>query len=195
MTIQEIRQQKKELRTIYKAKRHTLTSECKAELDAVICTQILESISYKYADVVLMFYPTEYEINILPIFEKAKADGKKVAFPKCVSKGIMKFYLAETEADFEKSRYGINEPREGCKEYTDGSAMHPLCIVPSLCAFTDGRRLGYGGGYYDRFLAHFEGISMCVQYEQNLHEDIPFEKRYDKKTDVVVTEKAVYVVG
>lgn len=195
MTVQEIRQQKKELRTTFKAKRRTLNPKHKAELDKAVCNGILESVSYKHADVVLMFYPTEYEIDVLEVFEKAKQDGKRVAFPRCVSKSVMKFYFAESLEDFEKSKYGINEPRLSCEEYEQGTYSHPLCIVPCLCAFTDGKRLGYGGGYYDRFLSHFDGISMCVQYEQNLYEQIPFEKRYDKKTDAVVTERAVYVVG
>ena len=98
MTIQEIRQQKKELRTTFKAKRRTLTSEYKAELDKALCTRILESVSYKYADVVLMFFSTEYEIDILPVFEKAVKDGKRVAFPRCMEKGIMKFYYLSYSA-------------------------------------------------------------------------------------------------
>ena len=195
MTTEKIRQLKRELRAEYKAKRKAVACEEKQLLDENIRHNILNSVSYKYADVVLMFYPTQYEIDILEVFERAKKDGKRVAFPRCVSKGIMKFYFANGIEDFEKNSYGINEPETCCEEYKTGSAKHPLCLVPCLCAFTDGTRLGYGGGYYDRFLSHFEGISMCVQYERHLFEGIPFEKRYDKKTDILVTEKAVYVVG
>lgn len=195
MTTEKIRLLKKELRVQFKEKRKKLDKQEKKMLDEKISTNILDSVSYEYADVVLMFYPTLYEIDLLNVFEKARMDGKKVAFPRCVSKGIMRFYFAENENDFEKSSYGISEPKTHCEEYVPGCAKHPLCIVPCLCAFTDGARLGYGGGYYDRFLSHFDGISMCVQYEQNLFDSIPFDKRYDKKTDIVVTEKAVYVVG
>lgn len=195
MTTEKIRQLKRELRAEYKAKRKNVSCDEKSLLDGNICRNILNSVSYKYADVVLMFYPTQYEIDILEVFDKAKKDKKRVAFPRCVSKGIMKFYFAESEDDFEKNSYGINEPKLSCEEYENVCAKHPLCLVPCLCAFTDGKRLGYGGGYYDRFLSHFDGISMCVQYERHLFGEIPFEKRYDKTTDILVTEKAVYVVG
>ena len=195
MATEKIRLLKKELRLQFKEKRKNLDKQKKTELDGKISANIMKSVSYEYADVVLMFYPTLYEIDLLDVYEKAKADGKRVAFPRCVSRGIMKFYFAEKENDFEKSSCGISEPKTHCEEYVPGCAKHPLCIVPCLCAFTDGARLGYGGGYYDRFLSHFDGISMCVQYEQNLFDGIPFDKRYDKKTDIVVTEKAVYVVG
>ena len=195
MATEKIRLLKKELRLQFKEKRKNLDKQKKTELDGKISANIMKSVSYEYADVVLMFYPTLYEIDLLDVYEKAKADGKRVAFPRCVSRGIMNFYFAEKENDFEKSSYGILELKTHCQEYVPGCAKHPLCIVPCLCAFTDGARLGYGGGYYDRFLSHFDGISMCVQYEQNLFDSIPFDKRYDKKTDIVVTEKAVYVVG
>ena len=195
MTTEKIRQLKRELRKEYKAKRKLVEENRKRDLDKSICDNILDSVSYRYADVVLMFYPTQYEINLLTVFEKALQDGKKVAFPRCVAKGIMKFYYAQSKEDFEVSSYGIYEPKTSCEEYVENSARHPLCLVPCLCAYTDGTRLGYGGGYYDRFLSRFEGISMSVQYEENLYEQIPFEKRYDKKTDMVVTERAVYIVG
>ncbi len=195
MLSEKIRQQKKELRVALKAKRKQIAADIKKQLDEDICNNILNSVSYKYADVVLMFYPAEYEIDVLRVFEKALQDGKRVAFPKCVSKGVMKFYFVSTKKDLIKGSYGILEPKDTREQYSPDVAVHPLCIVPCLCAFIDGKRLGYGGGYYDRFLSCFEGISMCVQYEDFLFEQIPFDKRYDKKADIIVTEKAVYVVG
>lgn len=195
MTTEEIRALKRKLRKQLKDKRQELDKEEKKLLDGKITQNILNSVSYKYADAVLMFYPTENEIDIKEVFSRAKADGKRVAFPRCVSKGIMKFYFAQSEQDFERSSYGILEPKEGCEEYNGEAYLHPLCVVPCLCACHDGKRLGYGGGFYDRFLASFGGISMSVQYEDFIVDDLPFEKRYDKKTDIIVTEKAVYVVG
>ena len=195
MSTEITRQQKKELRAMLKAKRKQIAADIKKQLDKNICNNILNSVSYRYADVVLMFYSAEYEIDVLGVFEKALQDGKRVAFPKCVSKGVMKFYFVSTKQDFITGSYGILEPKDTCEQYNPAAAVHPLCIVPCLCAYTDGKRLGYGGGYYDRFLSSFDGISMCVQYEDFLFEQIPFDKRYDKKTDIIVTEKAVYVVG
>lgn len=195
MTTQETRQAKKALRSDYKKRRNEIQPSQRKILDEKICKNITDSVSFEYADVVLVFYPTAYEIDIKRIFDYAKEKGKRLAFPRCISRGVMKFYFPADEQSFERSAYGILEPKEDCEEFFCKDFKHPLCIVPSLAACLDGSRLGYGGGFYDRFLSDFNGISMCVQYEEFICDSLPFEKRYDKKVDAVVTEKAVYVVG
>ena len=164
----------------------------KAELDANICDFLINSVSFKYADAVLMFHPTENEINILPVFEAAKRNGKRVAFPKCFGNGIMKFFYVDDLSLLKEGKYGIKAPDEG--EAFEGS-VHPICIVPCLAATKDGTRIGYGGGFYDKFLHKFDGISMCVQYDEFVADGLPQEKRYDKKFDVLVTESGVCVIG
>ncbi len=195
MTTQEIRQAKRDLRAEYKKKRGEIQPCQRKILDGKICKNITNSVSFEYADVVLVFYPTGQEIDIKAVFDVAKEKGKRLAFPRCVSKGIMKFFFPVDEQSFERSAYGILEPKEDCELCLCESFKHPLCIVPCLSACADGSRLGYGGGFYDRFLSSFDGISMCVQYEELISDKLPFDKRYDKKVDAVVTEKGVYVVG
>lgn len=192
MSTEEIRNQKREIRKINKQKRAEIQKDIKAEHDARICDYIINSMSFKYADVLLMFCPTNEEINILPLFEAAKNAGKRVAFPKCFAKGIMKFFYVDDISLLVEGKYGIKAPEEG-EEFV--SSIHPLCIVPSLAATKKGTRLGYGGGFYDRFLHKFEGISMCTQYDEFVTDQLPQEKRYDKKIDVLVTESGVFVVG
>ena len=192
MSTLETRELKRVIRKENKQKRAEMPKDIKAEKDAVICDYIISSMSFKYADVILMFCPTNEEINILPVFEAAKKEGKRVAFPKCFAGGVMKFYYVDDLSLLVEGKYGIKAPEEG-EEFT--SSLHPLCIVPSLAATKKGTRLGYGGGFYDRFLHKFEGISMCVQYDEFLAEDLPQEKRYDKKFDVLVTENGVCVIG
>ncbi len=192
MSTEQIRNEKKEIRKINKQKRADMDKTIKAELDAKICDFIKNSVSFKYADTVLMFHPTEEEINILPVFEAARKNGKRVAFPKCFGKGIMKFFYVDDLSLLKQGKYGIKAPNED--EELEASA-HPLCIVPSLSATKKGTRLGYGGGFYDRFLHKFDGISMCVQYDGFVTDELPQEKRYDKKFDILVTESGVCVIG
>ena len=192
MSTEQIRNDKREIRKVNKQRRVEMDKAAKAELDRRICDYIIDSVSFKYADVLLMFCPTEEEIDILPLFEEAVRLGKKVAFPKCYGKGIMKFYFVNDLSQLKEGKYGIKAPDEG-KEFE--ASLHPLCIVPSLAATKNGTRLGYGGGFYDRFLHKFDGISMCVQYDEFVTDELPQEKRYDKKFDVLVTESGVRVIG
>ena len=192
MSTEQIRNDKKEIRKINKQKRAEMDKGIKMERDGKICDYIINSMSFKYADVLLMFCPTDEEIDIMPLFDAAKRNGKRVAFPNCFGKGIMKFYYVDDLTMLKEGKYGIKAPDEG--EEFDTSA-HPLCIVPCLAATKKGTRLGYGGGFYDRFLHKFEGISMCVQYDEFVTDDLPQEKRYDKKFDVLVTESGVCVIG
>ena len=192
MSTEQIRNDKREIRKVNKQRRVEMDKAAKAELDRRICDYIIDSVSFKYADTLLMFCPTGEEIDILPLFEAAKRNGKRVAFPKCCGKGIMKFYYVSDLSQLKAGKYGIKAPDEG--EEFDNS-LHPLCIVPSLAATKNGTRLGYGGGFYDRFLHKFDGISMCVQYDEFVTDELPQEKRYDKKFDVLVTESGVRVIG
>ena len=192
MSTLETRELKREIRKVNKQKRAEMPKDIKAEKDSKICDNIINSMSFKYADVLLMFCPTDEEIDILPLFEAAKKEGKRVAFPKCYAKGIMKFFFVEDLSLLKEGKYGIKAPEEG-EEFA--GSKHPLCIVPSLAATKKGTRLGYGGGFYDRFLHKFDGISMCTQYDAFVEDDLPQEKRCDKKFDVLVTESGVYVIG
>ena len=192
MSTLETRELKKEIRKVNKQKRAEMPKDIKAEKDGRICDYIINSVSFKYADVLLMFCPANDEIDILPLFEAARKCGKRVAFPRCYAKGIMKFFFVDDLSLLKEGKYGIKAPEEG-EEFV--SSEHPLCIVPSLAATKKGTRLGYGGGFYDRFLHKFEGISACVQYDELLQEDLPQEKRYDKKFDILVTESGVCVIG
>ena len=192
MSTQEIREQKKEIRKINKQKRAEIPKDVKAKSDAAVCDYIINSMSFKYADTILMFCPTNDEIDIFPLFDAAKKEGKRVAFPKCFAGGIMKFYYVDAPEQLKEGKYGIKAPDEG-EEFV--ASLHPLCIVPSLAATKAGTRLGYGGGFYDRFLHKFDGISMCVQYDEFVTDVLPQEKRYDKKFDVLVTESGVCVIG
>ena len=192
MSTEEIRNLKREIRKVNKQKRADMDKAIKAQLDQKICDYIVNSMSFKYADVLLMFCPTQEEINILPLFEAAKKEGKRVAFPRCYAKGIMKFFYVDDLTLLKEGKYGIKAPDEG-EEFT--SSLHPLCLVPCLSATKSGTRLGYGGGFYDRFLHKFDGISMCVQYDEFVTDELPQERRYDKKFDVLVTESGVFAVG
>lgn len=193
MTVQEIRAKKHTLRKKYKTLRAEI--EKKSEKSEEICSNILSSMSYKYCRSVLLFYPTNDEPDILAIAKACLKDGRKVFFPKCYDGGIIRFFRIYDLYELVDGRYGIPEPMDDAEEYTPESSAE-LCLVPGLCFDKRGSRLGYGKGYYDRFLTKFKGISMGIVYSECVEsENLPSEKRYDKTVDLIVTEKEVMCIG
>ena len=98
----------------------------------------------------------------------------------------MDFYIIEGLDDLEKRTFGVLEPKvPGCKLLTDFSRS--LCIVPALMYDLKGYRLGYGGGYYDRFLSRYDGYKVGVTYRRNILRFLHYG-RFDIPVDMVVTE-------
>lgn len=193
MTTLELKQKKTELRKEFRQKRNAIPDEVKAELSARIAQNVINSVSFRFADAVLLYNPCRGEVDTQEIFLEAKRRGKVCAYPRTYDGGRMKFFVVSEETDFEKGRFGLYEPKETLPELE--VTLHPLCIVPALSFDGNGFRLGYGGGYYDRFLPKFCGISVGVQYDALISEELPRDKRHDKRVDIVATEKGLVVIG
>ena len=157
---------------------------------------MLSSVSYKFCKTIILFNSIGDEPYTLDIAQKALDDGKRVFFPKTYNGGIMKFFRVNSLDELcDNGKFGIREPKEDAEEYTaEGTAE--LCLVPGLCFDKNGYRIGYGKGYYDRFLSSFKGISAGVTYTGCRSEEaIPYEKRYDKCVDIIFTEKGVEIIA
>ena len=196
MTIGEIRAKKNALRKKYKKIRAEIVSENKNELDSAMTQAVLSSMSYKFCKTVLLFCSFGDEPDTSEIAKKALDDGKRVFYPKSYEGGIIKFFRVNSMEDLsEKGMFGIKEPSEEAEEY-EAQGTAELCLVPGLCFDKNGYRIGYGKGYYDRFLAKFKGIAAGFVYSGCISEEsIVFEKRYDKQVDMIFTEKGVDIVG
>lgn len=183
-----INQEKKTLRAEYSALRNSLTDiEAKS---ASICDLLINSDLFKNADTVLLYWSVGSEVVTHKMIDKALSDSKKVALPKCIDKdGNMLFYYVVSLSDLSNGMYGIKEPVTD-KLY-DISDSCSICLVPGLCFTKDGYRLGYGKGYYDRFLSDFQGVSVGLCFEDCLAEYLPVDM-YDKKVDYVITDKRIY---
>ena len=98
----------------------------------------------------------------------------------------MKFIKINSLSDLQPGAYGILEPKDG-EEITDFTDS--VCITPALSFDEKGYRLGYGGGYYDRFLADYTGVSVGICYEEFIGGIVTEE--YDLPVDIVVTEEDI----
>ena len=183
-----INQDKKSLRSEYRKIRTSVYG--RGTKNKAITESVLNSQQYKKADKIFAYWSVDSEVDTHEIIVKALSDGKEVALPKCTDKnGNMKFYYIASLSDLVDGMYGIKEPPEDfiAEDYTKNS----LCIVPALAFDNYGYRLGYGKGYYDRFLERFKGISIGLCFSDCLCEKLPRDS-YDKKADYIVTNEKIY---
>ena len=114
--------------------------------------------AWREAPVICGYVSVRGELNTDPILQRAAAEGKTVALPVTVTgaaEGRMVF-RALPNGDFDRltpARFGIPEPDESCPSLTGKDLTHALILIPALAFDENGYRLGYGGGYYDRFLS------------------------------------------
>ena len=147
-------------------------------------------LEYQQAELVLTYVSTAIEVDTRALIERALADGKRVAVPRCTPGKIdMKFYLIGSLSELEPGAFGVLEPNpEKSRELRRYDRS--VCILPGLGFDLQGYRLGYGKGYYDRFLARYPGKNVGVCYNICMKTLLP-HGRYDKMVDVLVTEKFV----
>lgn len=190
MRINDIRPLKNELRAKSRADRAALQPAERARLCAMISENLFALAQYKTAKRLLCYVSTDIEVDTSFIIERAWRDGKAVAVPKCIAgTRNMDFYLIHSRLDLERGAFGVWEPVAArCEKLTDFNTG--LCLVPALMYDAQGYRLGYGKGYYDRFLSGFSGITAGIAYEFALTELLPHGK-YDKSTELIITEKRV----
>ena len=188
-----LREQKNNLREIYYAKREAQSPDEKALHDQRICNTFVNLVSYRYAKIVLLYHPLFGEVDTRPIILRALADKKIVALPRCNpdKRGHMDFYYIQSLDDLELGLHGIMEPRTDLPKF-DPDAVHSgvLMAVPALAYDKKGYRLGYGRGYYDRYLEHREFTTAGLIYTDFMEPSLPRSK-YDLPVHFIVHEKGV----
>ena len=183
----DIRAYKNSLRDKAKAMRRSMDPEEKAQIDRQITDRICSLYQYREARTLLCYVSKPIEVDTIPLIRRALEDGKQVACPRCVEgTRQMEFYLIRGLDDLEKRTFGVLEPKvPGCELLTDFTGS--LCIVPALMYDLKGYRLGYGGGYYDRFLSGYDGYKIGITYRRNILRFLHYG-RYDIPVDMIVTE-------
>jgi len=156
----------------------------KAILSGKICQNIKNSYEYLKARTILGFYPFGDEPDIIELLDDT---GKKWFLPR-VEGDVIFFYEYNKLTWLHPNKWGILEPAGGNK-LTDFSAVD-LAIVPALAVGKNGYRLGYGGGYYDKFLPSLPKncLKICPLYSELLLDDI-FHEDFDVRIDKVFTEE------
>lgn len=190
MPIRDIRLLKTELRQKYKRIRKNLDPEKQRAMDAEIQTRLLALRQYGESDVIFTYLSKPIEVDTFGLVRAAWANRKRVAVPKCIPETTqMEFYYITSMDDLTPGAFGVLEPvPERCRLVTDYS--RGLCVVPGLCFDAEGYRLGYGKGYYDRFLSAFRGVTVGICYTACTQWRLP-HGRYDRQIQLLITEKYI----
>ena len=187
----DIRTYKNELRAMYSEKRNSLPTDEKTKLDDKIANRFLNMLSYRYANQILFYASTDAEISTVSIFEQALKAGKACYFPKCYENSQMSFYRVNSPDELVTDAFNIKAPVNESDIYTPQPS--DIIIVPAMAYDVKGFRLGYGKGYYDRYLSRYEGSTVGICYEENITEEL-FHGKYDRAVDLVLTEKHITVI-
>lgn len=183
--MEDRKEQKKQLRKKIKEKIKSLPLEYCRLADETIARKTMELEEYQKAQVIFCYVGTDREINTFPILEDILKSGKRLGVPRCISYGEMEVYEIESLRDLETGAYGIMEPKEHCRRIAPEEI--DFAILPCLTCTMDGRRLGYGGGFYDRYLPKMSCQKAVLCRSALMEEEIPMDE-YDVKIDVVITE-------
>lgn len=125
---------------------------------------------WKEAGVVGLTISMPFEINTGPILERAFLEGKEVAVARVESKTEMAFYRYQKGERLVKSSYGILEPDSQTSKRLVPSEID-LLIVPGLAFNEKNQRVGFGGGYFDRYLTDFKQVSVSLAFSFQLRSD------------------------
>ena len=179
MTEEEL---KKRLRQDMKARRKALTEEEKCRAAAGCLSKLKELREFMNADWIYAYIACRNELETADIIIWCLSHGKHVAVPK-VNGEIMHFYEITSLSDCVPGAFGILEPLGETKDRVTTSGF---MLVPGLAFDKSGNRLGYGGGFYDKYLASHNGITTAaLGYDFQIVEKVPAEQ-HDKKMDYCI---------
>lgn len=176
--------------------RDALPADFRAEASEAICNRVISMASFGLCDVLLCYYPVRSEVDVLNIARAALSRGKTVGFPVCRD-GELEFYSVKSLDELtEKNSFGIPEPKE-----SDETRIVPgkdtMILMPGLLFDKNGKRIGYGGGYYDKYIHRYPALlrsSMTIGITYSLFlsdTPIPYTD-FDISAALVVTEKKLH---
>ena len=170
---------KAELRKKILQEMKALSQEQKQAVDRALTDRLLQHPFYQEAKTIATYLSFPHEFQTQELIKQALKEGKKVLIPKTYPKGRMEFVVYNPQ-QLAKTSFGLLEP-QGDLEVVEPSQID-LIHVPGLAFTTEGYRIGYGGGYYDRYLEHFAGHTMSTIYPCQVQEfnsenhDIPVQE-------------------
>lgn len=168
--------------------------ENKEEISKEVFKTLTSLKLYSACDTILCYASLEDEISTDEIIINALKDGKNVALPYCIdNNGNMEFYQINSIDDLKIGLFGVREPDVSkCEKLL--SHENALIIVPALCFDKKGYRIGYGKGYYDKYLQNHPLISVGLCYNSLVFDEIP-SSEHDAPVNYIITESQIIDCG
>ena len=183
--------EKQRLREEHLAAREALSEQERSVLDDRITQKLLATSEYAEATTVLTYVSVSSEVSTRMFIECALRDGKTVAVPRCLPGHCLEFVAITSLDQLIAAPFGLLEPPKELPALTEEQMNASICIVPALLVDIKGYRLGYGAGFYDRFLSTYPGKKICLAYQQNLSRTMLPHTTFDVAVDEVITESDV----
>ena len=173
---------KQELRRAIRERKRAMTEEEIVERSNALAEKFYNSPAYQAASTIYGYLPYNQEVRTVPMLQRALDEGKRVAVPKVYGEE-MRFIYLEDLTQVSKGYAGIPEPIADAPVAEDQQA---LVLMPGLAFDPQGHRIGYGGGFYDRFLAqepNHPTLALCYEFQMQAHLDT---EEFDIPVDTVL---------
>ncbi|QXE17510.1 5-formyltetrahydrofolate cyclo-ligase [Clostridium sp. 001] len=176
------------IRKKMKEERNKLSNLQKEKLDNSVLQKVIESEEYNKANIIFIFVSYGSEVDTHRIIKKALEQGKNICVPKVISKedGMVAVRIHDFN-ELKSGAYGILEPED--TKFKVEEASIDLCYIPGVAFDKRGGRVGYGGGYYDRFFKKLRENSkkIALAYRFQVLDEVPMEK-HDMFIDGIISD-------
>jgi 5-formyltetrahydrofolate cyclo-ligase len=188
-----VQQRKREIRKKVQEERDRLSHQERTGHSEVVLDRLFSLEEFRTADTIFFFISFRSEVDTVPMIKQALDAGKRVCLPYTYteSKQMVASHIVDFEKELEPGNYDIMEPRPECVRPVPPEEID-IVIMPGVAFDVDGRRLGYGGGYYDRFLDRCRPDSLRVApcFDLQVIDEVPCAD-HDHQIHMIVTEKRV----
>lgn len=190
---------KKELRKEILARRNALSLQEREEKSAKIANKVIALEKFQKSNIVLLYAPIRSEVETNAIYLEARRLGKSVYYPRVLGND-MEFYFVDETTTLEQGSFGIREPKpEATRQFMPNVQDNIFVLMPGAVFDEAGNRIGYGGGYYDKYL---EWLASVMPAEQICKVAVGFacqmvekgrivKETHDVRVDYIVTESQV----
>lgn len=186
-----IQTEKKALRRRVLAARDALGAEERARRSAALTARLLALPLWQTAHTVHLFAPFGSEVDTLPLCRALWAEGRAAVLPRVAPDRQLEHCLALGPEDLEPGAWSIPEPTRSCQEIDPAEVA--LVLVPGVAFDRAGGRLGYGGGYYDRFLDDCPAPRVALAFHLQLVPAVPRDA-HDRLVHAIVTDEELVIV-